>query len=60
MAIVYYTGSGSEDMEAAINMSREYFFLRNTRVNLIARDRYYIGNTMSALAISGHFARRAP
>lgn len=63
MAKVYLTGSGSEAMEAAIKLSRQYFFERNNktpRVNFIAREGSYHGNTMGALSVSGHLARRAP
>jgi adenosylmethionine-8-amino-7-oxononanoate aminotransferase len=60
---VYLTGSGSEAMEAAIKLSRQYFYEKNkqtSRVNLIARDGSYHGNTIGALSVSGHRARRAP
>lgn len=63
MAKVYLTGSGSEAMEAAIKISRQYFYENDNetpRVNFIAREGSYHGNTMGALAISGHLARRAP
>nr|ATI20222.1 putative aminotransferase [Juglanconis oblonga] len=63
MARVYLTGSGSEAMEAAIKLARQYFYEidKNTvRVNFIAREGSYHGNTIGALAISGHLARRAP
>lgn len=63
MARVYLTGSGSEAMEAAIKMSRQYFYEKDketTRVNFIARDRSYHGNTLGALGVSGLLARREP
>lgn len=63
MAKVYLTGSGSEAMEAAIKMARQYFYdvNKNTpRVNFIARKGSYHGNTIGALSVSGHIARRAP
>jgi adenosylmethionine-8-amino-7-oxononanoate aminotransferase len=63
MARVYLTGSGSEAMEAAIKLSRQIYYENNKetpRVNFIARQGSYHGNTMGALAISGYLARRAP
>lgn len=50
-------------MEAAIKLSRQFFYEKdkNTpRVNFIAREGSYHGNTIGALGISGHVARRAP
>ena len=63
MARVYLTGSGSEAMEAAIKLSRQYFYEKDkktARVNYIAREFSYHGNTLGALSISGFPARRAP
>lgn len=50
-------------MEATIKLSRQFFYEqdKNTpRVNFIARQDSYHGNTIGALGISGHVARRAP
>ncbi len=50
-------------MEAAIKLARQYFYEndhKTRRVNLIARENSYHGNTIGALAVSGHVARRAP
>ncbi|KUI52547.1 hypothetical protein VP1G_10474 [Cytospora mali] len=63
MARVYLTGSGSEAIEAAIKLARQYFYEKNKktpRVNFIARESSYHGNTIGALGLSGHLARRAP
>lgn len=63
MGRVYLTGSGSEAMEAAIKLARQYFFEqdnRTGRINFIAREGSYHGNTIGALGVSGHPARRAP
>ncbi|KAE8451254.1 hypothetical protein EG329_004419 [Mollisiaceae sp. DMI_Dod_QoI] len=63
MARVYLTGSGSEAMEATIKLARQFFYEKdkNTpRVNFIARQHSYHGNTIGALGISGHVGRRAP
>ncbi|KAK8115433.1 adenosylmethionine-8-amino-7-oxononanoate aminotransferase (mitochondrion) [Apiospora kogelbergensis] len=59
---VYLTGSGSEAMEAAIKLSRQFFFEedhKTPRVNYIARERSYHGNTLGALSISGFETRKA-
>lgn len=51
-------------MEATIKLARQYFLeteKKNTRrVNFIAREGSYHGNTIGALGMSGHMARRAP
>jgi adenosylmethionine-8-amino-7-oxononanoate aminotransferase len=50
-------------MEATIKLSRQYFYendKKTTRINFIARQNSYHGNTIGALGISGHLARRAP
>ncbi|PVH86804.1 PLP-dependent transferase [Cadophora sp. DSE1049] len=63
LARVYLTGSGSEAMEATIKLARQYFYehdKQTSRVNFIAREHSYHGNTIGALGISGHVARRAP
>lgn len=50
-------------MEAAIKLCRQYFLELPTpqpqRTKFIARNESYHGNTMGALAIGGHVARRA-
>lgn len=63
MARVYLTGSGSEAMEAAIKVARQYFYEadnQTARINIIARNNSYHGNTLGALSVSGHIGRRAP
>jgi len=50
-------------MEATAKLSRQYFYEqdKNTpRINFISRESSYHGNTLGALGISGHAARRAP
>jgi len=50
-------------MEATIKLSRQYFYENDkntTRVNFIAREGSYHGNTIGALSVSGHVGRRAP
>lgn len=59
---VMFLGSGSEAMEAALKLARQYYLERgNTkRINIIARSPSYHGNTLGALATGGHAERRAP
>lgn len=57
-----YLGSGSEAMEAALKLARQYHVERGetARAHIIARAPSYHGNTLGALAVSGHAGRRAP
>ncbi len=59
---VMYLGSGSEAMEAALKLARQYHVERGdtARAHIIARAPSYHGNTLGALAVSGHAGRRAP
>jgi len=55
--------SGSEAMEAAIKLARQVFYECNPstpRINFIAREGSYHGNTVGALGMSGFPLRRAP
>lgn len=63
MARVYLTGSGSEAMEAALKLSRQYFYEKNpktARVNFIVHLNSYHGNTIGALGVSGFETRKQP
>lgn len=57
-----FLGSGSEAMEAALKLARQYHLERgdSARHRFIARLGSYHGNTLGALAIGGHAGRRAP
>ncbi len=59
---VAFVGSGSEAMEVALKLARQYFVekgeLRRTR--FIGRRMGYHGNTLGALSVGGHALRRAP
>jgi adenosylmethionine-8-amino-7-oxononanoate aminotransferase len=61
MSRVYLVSSGSEAMEAAMKMARQYFVEigQPQRRNFIARRQSYHGNTLGALAMGGNAARRA-
>lgn len=53
--------SGSEAMEAAVKMARQYFVEigETQRTRFVARRESYHGITLGALAVSGHVGRRA-
>ncbi|MBI94601.1 MAG: aspartate aminotransferase family protein [Gemmatimonadaceae bacterium] len=59
---VMFLGSGSEAMEAALKLARQYHLERGAvkRSRVIAREMAYHGNTLGALAVGGHPQRRAP
>src|SRR5690606_20677656 len=58
---VYFLSSGSEAVETALKMARQYHVERgeSARRHTIARLLSYHGNTFGALAIGGHLGRRA-
>ncbi len=62
MEWVYFTSGGSEAVETALKMARQYFLeigeARRTR--FIARRQSYHGNTLGALAVGGNAGRRKP
>lgn len=59
---VYFGSGGSEAMEAALKMARQYFVERGApeRRFFVARRQGYHGNTLGALGVGGNLARRAP
>ena len=56
-----FSGSGSEAIEAALKLARQYHLERGDekRAQFIARDMAYHGATLGALSVGGHKARRA-
>jgi adenosylmethionine-8-amino-7-oxononanoate aminotransferase len=58
---VWFTSSGSEAIEAAIKLARQYHLERGEtqRTRLIARRQSYHGNTLGALSAGGNAGRRA-
>ena len=58
---VYLLSGGSEAVEAAIKLARQYFLEigQPERRHRIARRQSYHGNTLGALAVGGNAARRA-
>ena len=58
---VYFVSGGSEAVEAALKMGRQYFLEKGEpqRKHFIARRQSYHGNTLGALAVGGNAWRRA-
>jgi adenosylmethionine-8-amino-7-oxononanoate aminotransferase len=56
----YFVSGGSEAVEAALKMARQYFVEigEPQRAHFIARRQSYHGNTLGALAVGGNAARR--
>ena len=59
---ILFLGSGSEAVESALKIARQYHVYRGEteRVNIIGRVNSYHGNTLGALSMGGHVARRTP
>ncbi len=57
---VYFMSGGSEAVEAALKLARQYFVERGEggRRRFIARRQSFHGNTLGALAVGGNLARR--
>jgi adenosylmethionine-8-amino-7-oxononanoate aminotransferase len=58
----FFVSSGSEAMESALKLARQYFIERGepNRTRFIARRQSYHGNTLGALSTGGNHARRVP
>jgi adenosylmethionine-8-amino-7-oxononanoate aminotransferase len=58
---VYFVSGGSEAIEAALKMARQYFVEKGEpqRRHIIARKQSYHGNTLGALAAGGNEWRRS-
>lgn len=58
----YFVSSGSEAIEAALKLARQYFLEigQPQRRHIIARRQSYHGNTLGALAVGGNAWRRQP
>ena len=59
---VYFVSGGSEAIEAALKMARQYYLEigQPQRKHFIARRQSYHGNTLGALAVGGNAWRREP
>ena len=58
----FFVSSGSEAMEGALKLARQYFVElgQPNRTRFISRRQSYHGNTLGALASGGNHARRIP
>jgi adenosylmethionine-8-amino-7-oxononanoate aminotransferase len=58
---VYFVSGGSEAVESALKMARQYFVEKGelSRTEFIARKQSYHGNTLGALAVGGNQWRRS-
>ncbi len=56
----YFVSGGSEAMESALKLARQYFIEKgdNNRKYFIARRQSYHGNTLGALAVGGNIWRK--
>lgn len=63
MARAFVVSSGSEAVESALKLARQYHLEKQPsepqRSHFIARQQSYHGTTLGALAVGGHVARRA-
>jgi adenosylmethionine-8-amino-7-oxononanoate aminotransferase len=59
---VYFVSGGSEAIETALKLARQYFLEvgKSSKKYFIARKQSYHGNTLGALAIGGNLWRRKP
>jgi adenosylmethionine-8-amino-7-oxononanoate aminotransferase len=62
IGMVYFLSGGSEAVEAALKMARQYHLERGdkNRTRFIARRQSYHGNTLGALSVGGNVWRRDP
>jgi adenosylmethionine-8-amino-7-oxononanoate aminotransferase len=60
MSRVYFVSGGSEAVEAALKLARQYFVEigQTQRCHVIGRRQSYHGNTLGALAVGGNMWRR--
>ncbi|KAJ3498551.1 hypothetical protein NLG97_g1043 [Lecanicillium saksenae] len=58
----FFVCSGSEAVESALKLARQYFFEKGekTRVHFVSRKQSYHGNTMGSLSVSSNLARKVP
>jgi adenosylmethionine-8-amino-7-oxononanoate aminotransferase len=62
MGKIYFTSGGSEAVEAALKLARQYFLERGegSRTLFISREQSYHGNTLGALSVGGNVWRKEP
>ena len=58
----FFCGSGSEAMDAAMKLSRQYYYENGEkqRVNFVARKQSWHGTTLGALSVGSNLPRKIP
>lgn len=58
----FFVGSGSEAMDAAMKLARQYFYESGhcERKNFVARKQSYHGTTVGAMSLSSNLPRKVP
>ena len=58
----FFVGSGSEAMDAALKLARQYFYEKGEKERrfLVARKQSYHGNTIGAMSVSSNLPRKIP
>ncbi|KAJ5646847.1 Pyridoxal phosphate-dependent transferasemajor regionsubdomain 2 [Penicillium lividum] len=58
----FFVGSGSESVDGAMKLARQYFYEKGEpqRTHFIARKQGYHGNTFGSMSISNNLSRLAP
>ncbi|KAB8075131.1 pyridoxal phosphate-dependent transferase [Aspergillus leporis] len=58
----FFVGSGSEAIESALKLARQYFYEKNEpqRLHFVSRQQSYHGNTLASMSISSNLARKVP
>ncbi|KAL2203254.1 PLP-dependent transferase [Sarocladium strictum] len=59
---VVFVGSGSEAVETALKLARQYFYEKGEpeRLHIVARKQAYHGNTMASMSVSSNLVRKKP
>lgn len=62
LEMAFFVGSGSEAVEAALKMARQFHFENGEeeRLHFVARRQGYHGNTIAAMSVSSNVARKIP
>lgn len=62
LEMAFFVGSGSEAVEAALKVARQYHYDKGEgqRVHFVARRQGYHGNTMAAMSVSSNVSRKIP
>ncbi|CAG9944146.1 unnamed protein product [Clonostachys rosea f. rosea IK726] len=58
----FFVGSGSEAIESAAKLARQYFYERGEtqRLHFVSRRQAYHGNSMAAMSLSSNVVRKLP